>query len=180
MGEEPPATSTTTLGDVDAPAVALPDRCSASNLSGVPSAQAGLQVAVAARREAVVAAAVRCDYVALAALAAPEFTFSFGNGGDPAAFWRGAEDAGGDPMRRLVLTLELPSTLDTRFDPPEYIWPSASAYDSWEQIPDEQRQALLALYDAEEIALFEEFGGFIGERVGITTDGEWLFFVGGD
>ena len=179
-GQETTTAPTTTAPEPTSTATRASDTCSASNLPGVPSPQADLPDLVAARRNDIVAAAVRCDYRALAEMAAPDFYFSFAFDDHPADYWRFEEESGFEPMRRLVLTLDLTAALDTVFEEGQHIWPSAAVYASWSQVPQEQRDALLALYDAEELAQFEDFDGFIGERVGISPQGEWLFFVAGD
>lgn len=173
------ATSPTTLPEPSSTPARPPTQCSSVGLPGLPRDQPDLPALVADRRKEIVAAAERCDYDALAEMAAPGFLVSFG-GGDPATLWREAEEQGEDPMRRLVLTLELPSALDTQSDTAQFVWPSAFAYESWGEVPVEDRDALVSLYSAEDLAFFEDFDGFFGERVGITAEGEWMFFVGGD
>ena len=171
---------TTTVPEPTSITTAASGTCSASNLPAVPDPQADMPDLVAARRDDIVDAAVRCDYRALAEMAGPDFYFSFGSDDHPAEFWLSEENAGFEPMRRLVLTMDLPTALDTESEGRNYIWPSAAAYASWSQVPQEERDALLALYDAEELSEFEAFDGFVGERVGISAEGEWLFFVAGD
>jgi hypothetical protein len=61
------------------------------------------------------------------------------------------------------------------------VWPSAFAYDSFDAIPRADLDVLEPLYDESDFASWEEFGGYIGYRVGIDAEtGEWLFFVAGD
>ena len=179
-GQETTTAPPTTAPEVTSTATTASDTCSASDLPGIARLQADLPDLVAARRNDIVAAAVRCDYRALAEMAAPDFSFSFAFDDNPAEYWRFEEESGFEPMRRLVLTLDLTAALDTAFEEGQYIWPSAAVYASWSQVPQEERDALLALYDAEGLAQFEDFDGFTGERVGISTQGEWLFFVAGD
>ena len=81
----------------------------------------------------------------------------------------------------LVGLLERPyGTVDTPQRRRQYVWPSAFAYDQWEQVPADEREALTPLYDEDDFAGFEQFGAYIGHRVGIAENGDWLFFVAGD
>ncbi|MFQ5947383.1 MAG: hypothetical protein ACE5KX_00800, partial [Acidimicrobiia bacterium] len=153
--------------------------CSASELAADPSDQAGLPEPVAEIRRLIVAAAVACDYEALASLALAgdePFIFSFGDGDDPAAFWRDAEALGAEDLRFLVELLDRPFT----FALGDYVWPSASVYEDWASVPEADREALKPLYDEEDFLFFEEAEGYIGSRVGITEEGDWIFFVVGD
>ncbi|NNF53056.1 MAG: hypothetical protein HKN03_01305, partial [Acidimicrobiales bacterium] len=45
---------------------------------------------------------------------------------------------------------------------------------------EEQRQELADLFGADELAAWDSFGGYVGYRLGITTDGRWTFFIAGD
>lgn len=153
-----------------------PTACSARGLYSVPRSQEGLPEAVAETRQEIVAAASRCDYDRLAELTPPEFTYSFGDGADPAAYWREQEELGNQPLRFLAEMLERPyATRDGR-----YLWPSAFVYDDWADVPEEDREALRPLYDQDDFADFERFGAYLGYRVGIDEDGTWRFFAAGD
>lgn len=156
--------------------------CSAEDLDTELTEQPELPEAVAATRTAIAEAAVRCDYEALAELTGEEFTFSFGVNEDPAGHWRRREVGGQDgqePLRYLVELLDRPFAV---IDAKEtfYTWPSAFAYDHWEEVPEAEREALKPLYDEESFENFAEFGGYIGYRIGITDDGTWRYFVAGD
>jgi hypothetical protein len=61
-----------------------------------------------------------------------------------------------------------------------YVWPSAFVYDTWDDIPDEDLEALLTVYTQEELDQIAAFGSYAGWRIGITEDGDWRFFVAGD
>ena len=48
-------------------------------------------------------------------------------------------------------------------------------------LPAEDYEALLEIYSVEDLEeMFEVIGGFVGYRIVITADGEWLFFIAGD
>ncbi len=164
--EQPPVTETTEAA------------CSAAGEAVRP--QDDLPPAVAAMRMRIAAAAVACDYARLERLAGEPFSYSFGERGEFAAFLRREEAQGGDPLRFLVGLLDRPfGTLDTQAGT-QYVWPSAFAYERWRDVPDAEREALRPLYDESDLADFEQFGAYVGYRVGLDESGEWLFFVAGD
>lgn len=159
--------------------------CSAAALDPDLPEQEGLPEAVAAMRADIAEAAVACDYERLGQLAQQgdaQFTYSFGNGGDPAEYWRNQEtdERTPGPMRYLAALLKRP--YETREEQGEvnYVWPAAFAYDSWDAVPEEQKEALEPLYSEMNFRDFERFGGYTGYRIGIDENGNWLFFVAGD
>ena len=149
-------------------------RCSSAGLPADLTEQPGLPTGVAEMRRAIAEAAVACDYEALEGLALSEntFTYSFGNGEEPAAFWRDAEGRGEEPLALLVRLLALPNVKEGRL----YTWPSAAGA----RATDEDWEALEAVFTEEEIAQWRRFGAYIGYRVGITSAGDWAFYVAGD
>ncbi len=147
--------------------------------------QEGLPEPVASMQQQIMAAAVACDVDTLVALGGPDLIVSFG-GVAPEAFFTDAVESGEPALSTLLETLSLPYRHQT-FEDSEaptsvsfYSWPSAFGYDAWEEIPEDERDALLGLYTQEELDQMAEFGGFIGWRVGITPEGDWQFFVAGD
>ncbi|MEX2211671.1 MAG: hypothetical protein WD689_07925 [Gaiellaceae bacterium] len=135
----------------------------------------GVPEAVEAKRQAILEAARTGDEDAVAALAADPFSYSFGGAvaGGPAAYWRGLEANGEQPLEALAAILEMPYTLSTGY----YVWPFA--YDKTiDQITDYERELLSAL--PPDAAAFIPEGGYLGWRVGIEPDGDWVFFVSGD
>jgi len=85
--------------------------CSAGRSAPRPTPQPELPEAVSAMRMRIIDAARACDYEKLAELALAgdsTFTYSFGDGGQPAAFWREAEAEGRAPLRSLVEILDGP------------------------------------------------------------------------
>ena len=157
--------------------------CSAGDLTPTVEPQPGLPAPVASTRGDLRRAAVECDYAALAAQAArgsSQFAFSFGGSNDPAAFWRAEELRGEKPLRNLALLLELRHASRPAEAVTQYLWPAAFAYDSWDKVPAADRDALRSVYDDNQLAQFAQAGAYLGHRVGIAQDGEWLFFVAGD
>ena len=136
---------------------------------------------MAERREAILTAALTCDIEALAALTGPSFTASFG-GGEPTEIWTADEEEfDNEPMRALVEILRLaPTTGDDGSGGIAYIWPPAFSYETWEDVPEADREALRVIYDDDDFDGFAQFGGYIGYRATITEDGTWTVFVAGD
>jgi hypothetical protein len=167
---------TTTMSNVTTtrvePAVAS---CSAISAPDRQS-QAGLPDAVAVVREEIVTAARACDWERLAGYAAPGFVSSFG-GGD-------FEDVVGD-YGRLEILLRL---LNTPFGVVEqpggdriFVWPSAFAYETWDEVPEEDVRALESIYGPGEVeSKIARYESYLGWRIGITEQGDWLYFVAGD
>lgn len=154
--------------------------CSATGLER-PEPQSELPTPVAETREAILTAALACDIEALAALTGPSFTAGFG-GGEPTEIWTADEEEfDNEPMRALVEILRLaPTTGPDGSDGIAYIWPPAFSYETWEEVPEVDREALRALYDDDDFEGFAQFGGYIGYRTAITEDGTWTAFVAGD
>lgn len=175
-GSTPPLTNAEPRVTGAPPEVA---RCSASGLSTSRTVEPRLPKAVAATRSAIAEGAIACDFEGLAqlALADGNFVWSFGSDASPsvadlAAEWRRAEQQGDDIMATLVQLLDLRHARRGR----DFVWPSAFG-----TAPNETDWAQLeAVYDAEEIAAFSEFGAYIGWRTGIGKDGDWNFFVQGE
>lgn len=148
-----------------------------TNTSTTP-AEDFLPAEVAEKRDAIVAAAKSFDYTRLEALIDPkEFTYSFGEDGDPVGYWRRLEEEAHVPIlgdyMPLIFSAPYARKLDT------FVWPSAAAKEpaDWTE---EDRQWLTHLYTEKEIKQFERFDLYVGYRAGIRADGTWLFFVAGD
>lgn len=170
----------------DCSAVALQDQ----EITYPQDPQPKLPPAVGEMRERIVDAALRCDYDALNALAVDGrdvFSYSFGDPDqEPGEYWRMIEEA--EPRFRepvlslLVQTLDL-SYCTQRFEDldgegmvTQYEWPSAHC----DAPTGEQWAELEGLYTDEEIQSMKDFGGFIGWRIGILEDGDWISYIAGD
>lgn len=149
----------------------------AQTSGGTDVAEEDVPPAVAETRDAIVAATAGPDYKALEGLLDPaSFSYSFGESGDPIAYWRQLE-AEGTPIVSKVL----PTVLSMRAAKVDdmYVWPAANAKDpaSWTE---DDLADLRLLYSDDDIQSFKELGSYLGYRVGVRQDGTWLFFVAGD
>ncbi len=168
--------------------------CSATGLTvdASPNAE-GLPRPVAARRMAILDAAVECDYDELERLALegrPGFSYSFGIEKSPASFWRARErDARrldretSEYLRYLVQILHLPHCRErqddgtgTESEAVYYVWPrvhcSARSAEDWNDLED--------LYTDEQIEEMRKANIYFGFRVGILEDGDWVYLIAGD
>lgn len=148
--------------------------CSAAalGLDGV-APQVGLPAEVAAARDAIVAAAVACDWHRLDTLTAGEFAYSYGVGPRPVSYWQDLEARGEPATAQMVIALTFSHGVDDQFDQPIYYWPAALSTApgsaEWEE--------LAGIYGADALAAMAELGGFTGDRHGIRADGDWRFFI---
>lgn len=156
--------------------------CSAGTSSSKPAPQPGLPPEVAATRASILEAATQCNYQELARLAragGTPFTYSFGGGNDPAAYWQRLESNGEPVLLILVELLDRPFASRSAGEATQHVWPSAYSYERWGDVPEREREALRPIYGDDDFGRFEQFGSYAGYRVGITSGG-WIFFVGGD
>lgn len=168
--------TTTTLAPTTTTSVPEPD-CSAAalDLDRLPP-QPGLPPEVAATRDAIVAAAVACDWERLDALTAGEFAYSYGIGRRPISYWQEREYHGEPATAQMVLALSLSYGMDDQFDQPVYYWPAAlgtpPGSPEWSE--------LAGLYTDDELARMADFGGFTGHHHGIRADGDWRYYIFGN
>lgn len=161
--------------------------CSTSDMRQRDVAQPDMPPVVATMRRNILDAARACDYDRLQALALagdqPGFTYSYGDGGSPAAYWREREAEGEPVLRRLVQTLELRPILqrpepDAGPGPEEqWVWPAVSGTST---PSDRDWDDLRPVYGDREVDEAKAMGSWYGYRAGITVDGDWIYFVAGD
>lgn len=142
-----------------------------------------LPPAVARTRDAK-AAAAEGDLAALAKLADPaRFTYSFGNGGDPADYWESLKAEDTDVAPIIVALLDMSCvTFEIEGDATYYEWPAAAEM-AYEFLTGEEVAALDKLYAGkveEQYIEGTESGYYVGWRLLITEDGRWETFVAGD
>lgn len=129
--------------------------------------------AVRRTKDRIVEAMSAGDFEALNDLTGPGFSYSFGfePGRPPLSFWQDLRAS----LKTIIKVLDMPPTKvgDT------YIWPFA--YDGdLTQLSEEEHRLLLTIATEEGIRSWIEFGGYIGWRVGIASDGIWRFCIAGD
>ncbi len=155
--------------------------------------QPDLPDAVAATRQAIFAAAMACDFERLIELGVNTET-SFGGG----SF---AENLDVSPGGRGAVLIYLVGLLNLPFGVQEfaqeqvgteaegdnqsqviYSWPSAFTDESEDGsgIPADELAALTDLYGPTFLTELQDFGGYAKHRVGIESDGTWIFFIAGD
>ena len=144
--------------------------------------QGDLPTEVAVMRTEILDAASACDFDRIGVLAAANSTaYSFGGDSEPFGFWRDAEANGQEPLAAMIQLLNLePARYDVGEGNVFYVWPAVFALPNWSDATEEQRQELADLFGADELASWDAFGGYVGYRLGITTDGRWTFFIAGD
>jgi hypothetical protein len=149
-------------------------------MSPVPVEQ-NLEEPAYVTRQAIVAAAVACDYQALASLASNEFfAYDPGIDGNQASYWQEQEDwQTGSPLRFMVETLNLPFARVEAEGYVSYVWPAAYAADSWAEVPAAEQAALVALYGADVSADWTDHGQFNRYRASIDFQGTWMIFMTG-
>lgn len=155
--------------------------CSAAGLAPAPVAGTDLPEATVATAELLVDAALRCDEQLLTTAATESDTkLTFGDV-DPTTFF-GLPETEEDLYATIVTLLtELPPAVQAHTDPVAHVWPrvatEAFAADdaAWQEVVD---AGLLEVDQAEQMR--EAGAGYLGWRIGITTDGDWTFFVAGD
>lgn len=145
-----------------------------------PATGQSLPAAVAAKRDAILAAAEAKDYDALAGLADEGFRYSFGGPveGGVVAFWKELEATTDDrPIEDLAAILEMPYTLSQGY----YVWPFVYDDTDLSALSEHEIELLQPIVKPGELEAYAEGGsGWLGWRTGITPDGRWEFFVAGD
>lgn len=161
-----------------ASAGSTPARTAACSASHEPTAlpRQSLPPKVAAMRQAIVRAAVACDYAKLQELGGKRFTFSYGSGMSAAMYWRVLEAKKIDrPLQRLVRILSLRVT---RNETGAYAWPSA--YSDHPTAADWNALVTGGVYTRAEVSRMQRGKVYYGYRTAILRNGDWQFFVAGD
>ncbi len=151
--------------------------CSASGATVEVRSSPGLPDEVAAMRDLLLDAALRCDEQLLrtAIDGSTMFTYTFGTPGDAIGAWWELEAAGEQPFLRIA---ELLATTPALADGGEvYVWPRV--HTGRPQDTSDAAWAELGWLDGPAVAAAKR-DGHLDWRLGISVDGEWRFFVRGD
>lgn len=154
------------------------ESCSSDGYSR-PADDPTLPTPVASSRGALITWALDCDVAALIERAGEDFLTDFGGGGaENLQEW----EVEGMGQLGTVLTLFDMSYGVLEFENRSsiYVWPAAYAYESWDDIPADEVAELKALYTSEELDLMRDAGAYLGWRMGIDEEGQWMFLVAGD
>jgi len=140
--------------------------------------QIGLPKAVEQKRQAIFKAATAGDYEALTAEADPSLNYSFGGPHEKGfvGFLKLSEQTEGQSALDIIpRLLELPYAYQANI----YVWPNVfyKAPNEWKENDIELMKKLVSL---DQIEKFREFGGYVYYRLGITKEGNWVFYIAGD
>lgn len=127
-------------------------------------------------RTEIVEAATQCDYETLAGLTAPGFIHSLDPAGSPLRTWVQAEQNREDLLAQIVAVLGTPFATGVDDDGNTvFTWPGA-----FQDNPTEADwEALIPIYNEEEIDFFRN-NGYVGMRVLIIENGDWIAAIAGD
>lgn len=131
-----------------------------------------------ATREALLEAAGADDWDAVASLIPTDamFTSNYGGETDHVAYYRGLDE---DVLAEVVLLLEAPFDYVGDIQVGEvFVWPELHARVPF-VVSEDERASLIERYGADALADWEAAEAYLGWRIGITTDGDWLFLVSG-
>jgi len=156
------------------PAPVEPDMPTPSPVQPAPDPLDALTVEVRATRDALLAAARATDWDAIAALIPTEglFTFSYGTETDAVAYYESLEE---DVAALIVELLEGDFAQLGEI----VVWPALHARTPF-TLDAQERAELVVRYGADEVDAWERGGAYLGWRLGITDEGDWLFLVSGD
>jgi hypothetical protein len=141
------------------------------------AAEGAVPAAVEATRAELLAAAETGDYEQLRPLVPEDLSYTFGEQaeGGAIAHWQRLEEEGVSPIAILADLLKLPLT----YYQGHYVWPFAFPLSANELTPGDRE--LLRDVGGEDLSDdFLDDGGYLGWRVGIEPDGDWVFFIAGD
>jgi hypothetical protein len=145
-----------------------------SPVQPAPDPLDALPAEVRATRDALLVAARATDWDAIGALIPTEglFTFSYGGGSDAVEYYRSLEE---DVAALIVELLEGDFAQLGQI----VVWPALHARTPF-TLDAQERAELVVRYGADEVDAWERGGAYLGWRLGITDEGDWLFLVSGD
>jgi hypothetical protein len=119
------------------------------------------------------------DWDAISTLADPtqlRYTFGYDPDNNPVAYWQQYEP---DILSIVPAILDQPYDIIELGDYRIYTWPAVFTKEA-SQWTDDDLTALQNIASPEEIVMYQEFGGYIGYRIGISDDGTWSYLIAGD
>lgn len=136
---------------------------------------------IEAKRAAIVTAAKAKDWPALQRLIGPgEFTHSFGDEGDPIAYWKDSLRQGIDVPYYMVAIFSM--RCGVMVESGAFIFPVSAAID-WKNLTPAEKAEMEKLYGRDIDQWFlegREKGYYVGWRGVIEKNGAWSSFVAGD
>ncbi len=123
-------------------------------------------------------AAAACDYETLSEMATRDgVAFSFGGGASIGQSWVHETRLLGINPRDQFLAVTQMEPAQVEGDPTYVVWPAVAQTNG-----DTDWAALVeaGIYSADEVESMRPLGAYLGYRVGVATDGRWLFAVAGD
>ena len=156
--------------------VGIADGCSADELVAPPTPDE-LGPEAAATFRAIVDAAAACDFHELERIAGDDITLSFGGHTDVGAYLAAGEYAWDqEPLRILVRLMAMEPGYQDEFA--TWVWPTF--WEDDEPATDDERAAIEAIFGRPFDDILVDGLSYIDYRIGIDTDGNWLYFVAGD
>ncbi|MBP6911600.1 MAG: hypothetical protein KBB88_00135 [Candidatus Pacebacteria bacterium] len=142
------------------------------------ASQDGLPDAVENKRQAIYKAALERNYERLAKETGSNFHYSFGGDYESgfAEYLKLSEkDEKNSSFDTIITLLNLPYAVNGNI----YSWPSFFTVEPsmWTE---KDISLMKTFLTNEEIESYREFGGYIYYRIGITSDGEWIYYLAGD
>ena len=140
----------------------------------VPDPLQALSAETRTTRDALLLAARAADWAAIGALIPTDvlFTFSYGGETDAVAYYESLEE---DIAALIVELLEGDFAQLGQI----VVWPALHARTPF-ALDAQERAELVARYGADEVDAWERGGAYLGWRLGITDEGDWIFLVSGD
>jgi len=141
-----------------------------------------LPAPVAAKRDAIAAAAADDNLAAMAALANPEDAFGFGDVEDIGKAWIDWKKRGTDMAALARALLALDCSVYVGNGKGYYAWPAAADLPA-SALTDEERAKIAEINGGDFEAQYiegSENGYYVGWRIVIIEDGRWTAFVAGD
>lgn len=149
-------------------------RCSAEGLTVGPVDNDGIPAAVAATRQALIDAAVACDYGELGTRSVADATdLQYEGEAFPVRQWRRTERQGTEVLAPLARLLALAPVRVRDGDTVRFTWPSAVEWPFADVAPPGERRELVEAVGRDGIFGWSEAGGYAGWRVSIAPDGRW-------